>query len=176
MGKPRDLVIHLFAIAVHPHPRGEALVCLIPDNHAAGSPPPAWGSPHSGTFGCLAFRFTPTRVGKPVADVLRPHQLAVHPHPRGEASSRRHTRFTTYGSPPPAWGSPAIWNINVYRTRFTPTRVGKPGPRSAPITAPSVHPHPRGEAVTRSAVDPKRNGSPPPAWGSLELLHPVDVD
>ncbi len=55
--------VHL-QLTVHPHPRGE--ICALPHIYhpTDGSPPPAWGNRKPPTHGWIAYRFTPTRVGK----------------------------------------------------------------------------------------------------------------
>ena len=71
-----------------------------------------------------------------------------------------------FGSPPPAWGSLADQLLDNRLDRFTPTRVGKPTEITPLPTQPSVHPHPRGEAVAGGGGGGSQYGSPPPAWGS----------
>ena len=116
---------------VHPHPRGEATATEWPHYHRAGSPPPAWGSLCTLPRSPLCPRFTPTRVGKPRGFDCDVVQLAVHPHPRGEAYTVNQSTGALTGSPPPAWGShhPA-WHRGHWH-RFTPTRVGKPDRRTS---------------------------------------------
>ena len=77
-----------------------------------------------------------------------------------------HPRAARDGSPPPAWGSPFGLHPNYFEARFTPTRVGKPRERQSPDHHPTVHPHPRGEAIMTTYKWTVRRGSPPPAWGS----------
>ena len=49
--------------------------------------------------------------------------------------------------------------------RFTPTCVGKIYTRCAPPRSVSVHPHVRGENLTRNPSQSPQIGSPPRAWG-----------
>ena len=131
-----------------------------------GSPPPAWGSQVCEGMGHAGMRFTPTRVGKPMAAISLPLPLPVHPHPRGEANCGIRQRDHHCGSPPPAWGSQDVAWIAFQGSRFTPTRVGKPNRAVERTLDGSVHPHPRGEAHQLPSAKEVVNGSPPPAWGS----------
>ena len=166
VGKPCQPLAVEGVLAVHPHPRGEARRPSCRLSQVSGSPPPAWGSQWPAIHRTVRGRFTPTRVGKPAANGSDGVQWTVHPHPRGEADIPPipHTPFT--GSPPPAWGSLRRLRLLRRRSRFTPTRVGKPFHGISPTHIILVHPHPRGEAAHRAQVWPTRHGSPPPAWGS----------
>ena len=53
--------------------------------------------------------------------------------------------------------------------RFTPTRVGITNFERDAITGKSVHPHTRGDHPFGSEQPTTNPGSPPHAWGSLEL-------
>ena len=138
-----------------------------------GSPPPAWGSRTANTGGGGGARFTPTRVGKPGCDGEHGRHGPVHPHPRGEADEPSAAPATHNGSPPPAWGSLIERQGRCQTRRFTPTRVGKPQIPPPCRQARSVHPHPRGEAEDDRDILGIDFGSPPPAWGSPELLDPA---
>ncbi len=48
---------------VHPHSRGDNHVLHAHDKIAYGTPPLAWGQPHSINFERSSYRYTPTRVG-----------------------------------------------------------------------------------------------------------------
>jgi len=111
-----------------------------------GSPPRAWGSrvvrgemmhgipvhPHvrgevanGSIVHDVAWRFTPTCVGKSATQSPAIAAATVHPHVRGEVAHRSHGRRATRGSPPRAWGSPLRALLVYCFTRFTPTCVGK---------------------------------------------------
>ena len=166
VGKPHRDCGGYPAVPVHPHPRGEAPVRVWKPGADAGSPPPAWGSHTVGLVQDRPKRFTPTRVGKPVHDGARRFHYPVHPHPRGEASTRVSSSCASNGSPPPAWGSLGRMAVSHHHQRFTPTRVGKPPARWWTREHQPVHPHPRGEAGPTSCQTDRECGSPPPAWGS----------
>ncbi len=158
---------------VHPHPRGDGRMSGTYTGTLRGSPPPAWGRPIRADDVPRPIRFTPTRVGTAIdrwqADRVGP----VHPHPRGDGAFTRASVKPAAGSPPPAWGRPALAAPETAATRFTPTRVGTASPARPPATLRSVHPHPRGDGCCRLAQCNKPTGSPPPAWGRLALVGDV---
>jgi len=106
---------------------------------------------------------------------------------RGEYRLGISTQTIDDGSPPRAWGIPAIPALPFLLSRFTPTCVGNTGtrgriagiwrftptcvgntfPDDAPILPASVHPHVRGEYSQRLHFLAIRIGSPPRAWGIL---------
>ena len=90
-------------------------------------------------------RFTPTGVGTMRCERSPPTRLAVHPHGRGDNSTRY--RFVTFpdGSPPRAWGQFGVSNVDHTEKRFTPTGVGT--------------------IRYLSPFSPTNTGSPPRAWG-----------
>ena len=148
VGKPMTGFGRCVGTRVHPHPRGEALDFNGLPDRRVGSPPPAWGSRNDDRLCLPRLRFTPTRVGKPLAATSGNRVAAVHPHPRGEALVDPGALTMGLGSPPPAWGSQPTLSCWCCAEWFTPTRVGKPRPspaRPAPVPG---HPHPRGEART----------------------------
>ncbi len=73
------------------------------------------------------------------------------------------------GSPPRAWGQRATGRAGLVSSRFTPTRMGTTSRASSSGTAPSVHPHTRGDNDTDEVAGVTVGGSPPHAWGQLEL-------
>ena len=153
VGKPCSTWRASGATTVHPHPRGEAVPVARPSNRP--------------------IRFTPTRVGKPRRRSSSRRRSAVHPHPRGEAYFSVRKRRSRHGSPPPAWGSPAVVRIGTREHRFTPTRVGKPSLDNHFRAVCLVHPHPRGEAPGATRPSCFQRGSPPPAWGSHDDARPA---
>ena len=145
--------------------------CTCRGLRANGRPhlPPAWGSLRDSRSNPCPGRFTPTRVGKPNACIIRHMATTVHPHPRGEAENRAYIETVKTGSPPPAWGSQGKSSFARLGLRFTPTRVGKPTTAPPARSCCTVHPHPRGEATVSTRSPPLFAGSPPPAWGSLHI-------
>ncbi len=138
---------------VHPHPRGEHAWAKIKKPYKE--------------------RFIPTRVGNTSAIWATQFSSPVHPHPRGE-----HCRVTVGianhpGSSPPAWGTRVKSSDQMSGQRFIPTRVGNTNEQNILATASAVHPHPRGEHSSPAAFFPTRNGSSPPAWGTLRRFRPT---
>ena len=130
---------------VHPHARGEDVKASI------------------GIF--LSCRFTPTRVGKIRQPPTWPEWCTVHPHARGEDKMERKTAMGYAGSPPRAWGRLRGKEAFFSAPRFTPTRVGKIARAAPMITNCWVHPHARGEDLSRWPANARAHGSPPRAWG-----------
>ena len=90
-------------------------------------------------------RFTPTHVGKML--ILMISQALI------------------CGSPPRTWGK---WmpKMSAYRLPwFTPTHVGKIDRRGSGRNRRAVHPHARGENLTKSSIASFVSGSPPRTWG-----------
>src|SRR5690606_18547824 len=110
-------------------------------------------------------RYTPTRVG-----TTRPYGRAgrantVHPHARGDDSTVRAGWASQYGTPPRAWGRRCSGPALHDRTRYTPTRVGTTHIMLREMQKPTVHPHARGDDVSRAVFRLWQLGTPPRAWG-----------
>ena len=150
---------------VHPHVRGEnsTLPALPPS--VSGSPPRAWGKCERGLIGLSMGRFTPTCVGKITSSTGRMFRYTVHPHVRGENSSRIAMSHLASGSPPRAWGKLYHRGNTRILIRFTPTCVGKIRFGNCSLCIPPVHPHVRGENGAVSCWRWPTRGSPPRAWG-----------
>src|SRR5438105_570346 len=91
-------------ISVHPHARGEYLLCCPLLSWVRGSPPRAWGIRYRPMGWPTKRRFTPTRVGNTI--------------------DRRFRDKALDGSPPRAWGILTQKPVQQLLRRFTPTRVG----------------------------------------------------
>ena len=93
-------------------------------------------------------------------------QRSVHPHGRGELSSRGESSGGVVGSSPRAWGTQGRTLQQDLQNRFIPTGVGNS------VLAPSVHrsrpvhPHGRGELADGRRLGAERAGSSPRAWGT----------
>ncbi len=111
------------------------------------------------------FRFTPTCVGNTPWLYPSLKTLPVHPHLRGEYSLTQPSALAYVGSPPPAWGIRRGTPGAAGMGRFTPTCVGNTNRFKILSTAPTVHPHLRGEYSQIEVPGRLENGSPPPAWG-----------
>ncbi len=103
----------------------------------------------------------------------RQTHVSVHPHVRGDDSILAFPVSSYRGSPPRAWGRLRDRNVHPHFYRFTPTCVGTTTPCDAIIAASPVHPHVRGDDVSRAGSTSARGGSPPRAWGRrLEVTEP----
>ena len=135
-----------------------------------GSPPRAWGPQSGASPNPAPVRFTPTGVGTTAKNSVDDMQKSVHPHGRGD-----HPRLTVLvhaavGSPPRAWGPqfrPAVFRETC---RFTPTGVGTTTVAMTGRRFRSVHPHGRGDHYPIHFEESCSIGSPPRAWGPLEIV------
>ena len=93
VGNTKIIYIEGELTAVHPHVRGEypGKRCLL--KAPAGSSPRAWGIRIDDALILLPVRFIPTCVGNTPPDPPDQFFLSVHPHVRGEYSSRKHEEF-----------------------------------------------------------------------------------
>jgi len=110
-------------------------------------------------------RFTPTRVGNSLHNLLIAVWRAVHPHTRGEFIRACNKSLLAAGSPPHAWGILQFHLQGNLSSRFTPTRVGNSSGSADRLTVSSVHPHTRGEFLGGRIFADNISGSPPHAWG-----------
>ncbi len=110
----------------------------------------------------VAWRFTPTRVGKTWWRGGSPPRVW---------GRRQVITFGNggLGSPPRVWGRHHEQAIVVLQPRFTPTRVGKTLPAILARNALAVHPHACGEDYGPARKKAGGAGSPPRVWGRLEL-------
>ena len=155
-----------------------------------GSPPRAWGGLHTGTGSRVSKGITPTGVGRTAARSWRRNPRTDHPHGRGEDLIGVYADLERAGSPPRAWGGhpPQSGGVNLHRItprawggrrvrglvddrdRITPTGVGRTtDPREDRPASPD-YPHGRGEDVQPLRFRTRTSGSPPRAWGGLELV------
>ena len=130
--------------AVHPHGRGDNSLWRG-GQWLDGSPPRAWGQ-LCAFFGVASpVRFTPTGVGTIGARACTGICGAVHPHGRGDNDAGEDRNLLDDGSPPRAWGQFPVAGARRIATRFTPTGVGTILIFLFVLSAPSVHPHGRGD-------------------------------
>ena len=94
VGNTSSYYYHSPPFPVHPHMRGEYFLFPSPHQLNNGSSPHAWGIPEKPTDGADTHRFIPTCVGNTHAQVVGLYTVAVHPHMRGEYSSRKHEEFS----------------------------------------------------------------------------------
>jgi hypothetical protein len=110
-----------------------------------GSDHPTWGRHRPRPGRRSSGSHTTTCVGRTSSGLRANAQDGDHPHLRGEDVRTRRGGLHPYGSPPRAWGGPALPDAAVGRRRITPTCVGRTRPTYA--------------ATWRTL------GSPPRAWG-----------
>ena len=134
-----------------------------------GSPPRAWGRPNRTGPSSSGVRFTPTCVGTALLVLLVRVVLSVHPHVRGDGAVVYGYLAVHYGSPPRAWGRHRRRRRAERGRRFTPTCVGTAQQAVRPGRRVPVHPHVRGDGDNPVALDLAGYGSPPRAWGRLNI-------
>ncbi len=129
------------------------------------TPPRAWGRPSTPTQTDLAWRNTPTCVGKTYR--LFHQQLAIekHPHVRGEDDNPFPRVILNRETPPRAWGRPIFFARMPDPLRNTPTCVGKTAARIARVHQLGKHPHVRGEDIYKRSQRGISRETPPRAWG-----------
>ena len=131
-----------------------------------GSPPRVWGNRDRRQRVRLAYRFTPTCVGKSLQECLPRMPHSVHPHVCGEIKATLNLRHGVRGSPPRVWGNRRRAGIAAHVQRFTPTCVGKSISFSFIMPRIAVHPHVCGEIGDGRRRTAEHDGSPPRVWGN----------
>ena len=127
---------------VHPHVRGEYLAIVVNQSLNGGSSPRAWGIRRLPAFRDRSGRFIPTCVGNTPRQARPAPGNTVHPHVRGEYSSRAARMEVRIGSSPRAWGILHQIPTTTEAARFIPTCVGNTASgRNAP--GPTVGSSPR---------------------------------
>ncbi len=159
-----------FATAVHPHQRGEHTLPSCPDYLSPGSSPPARGTCRNPDLLEPVIRFIPTSAGNILEEFRPVMRVAVHPHQRGEHTTSGIVMIRKSGSSPPARGTSDPHRISVYNLRFIPTSAGNIRIATPHRSIPPVHPHQRGEHVTRMPRPLYMPGSSPPARGTSARL------
>ena len=145
VGKTKIPTAVATAFKKHPHVRGEDSFSPPAGILNAETPPRAWGRPMKESKKKYSCRNTPTCVGKTKAAWGGEIPSPKHPHVRGEDASRSIRRLSVpkhphvrgedallldlrplhLETPPRAWGRLRVCWSNVYRSRNTPTCVGK---------------------------------------------------
>src|SRR5579875_2850851 len=96
---------------------------------------------------------------------------------RGDNAYKSCLSHHSSGSPPHAWGQRSLASSFACPFRFTPTCVGTTTPISFSMASDAVHPHMRGDNVSRGQWRFADAGSPPHAWGqhcNLKNLRPAN--
>ncbi len=129
----------------HPHGRGEDLLVADGREVAEETPPRAWGRHLLQCDFYIAFRNTPTGVGKTKPLLLFVALPRKHPHGRGEDGKNAVRRSDSAETPPRAWGR-RCGDIQINkRCGNTPTGVGKTRLVPNSLKLCQKHPHGRGE-------------------------------
>ncbi len=105
VGNSNKQILRKYAMAVHPHGRGELNIRRHSHGSAIGSSPRAWGTPQRLQYGFWSYRFIPTGVGNSRRNPAILPNRSVHPHGRGELSRVRAVARKSCGSSPRAWGT-----------------------------------------------------------------------
>ena len=154
------------AYPVHPHARGERAHTPDEEIVTTGSSPRPWGTHSRVISGLQGIRFIPTPVGNALSLTARRRPFSVHPHARGERQGRLFRPRDGRGSSPRPWGTPRPSPLRHEPRRFIPTPVGNASPSAGMGRAPTVHPHARGERISRALSRCSRPGSSPRPWGT----------
>jgi len=113
-------------------------------------------------------------VGNTVGGRLSRQDNAVHPHTRGEHGFISAASRATIGSSPHTWGTRYdLWK-RIGNGRFIPTHVGNTSRMPMSPARSPVHPHTRGEHITRPSTHAARSGSSPHTWGTRYLTIPLN--
>ncbi len=125
VGKTPQPSLLPLACRKHPHVRGEDHAHGCPPAALGETPPRTWGRRRVSTRLSLAFRNTPTYVGKTLYRARILASIWKHPHVRGEDDSGVRRRHLLVETPPRTWGRHFRIKPKPEWLRNTPTYVGK---------------------------------------------------
>ena len=168
-GKPSGDVHGNARIAVHPRPRGEARKGPSSVVTKPGPSPPTRGSPGREAQRLPRNGSIPAHAGKPGKGGGSRNLVAVHPRPRGEATTSLPDESSKRGPSPPTRGSLVVLEVRFARRGSIPAHAGKPSSSSSVRRRVRVHPRPRGEASNGRPNWRTSRGPSPPTRGSLVL-------
>ena len=155
---------------VHPHARGERGEIDEPLPRNTGSSPRTWGTLSKSPARFLFERFIPTHVGNASSRATSQRTAPVHPHARGERDVVDGSHGWLSGSSPRTWGTHHHRRQRAPVGRFIPTHVGNATRCCRTWGASTVHPHARGERISRRTPACPSVGSSPRTWGTPQ--HP----
>ena len=93
-----------------------------------------------------------------------------HPHARGEDTSATKSAIVTTETPPRTWGRHRYKLNCSFKSRNTPTHVGKTVYTKSKASSSEKHPHARGEDVDVRREVAALKETPPRTWGRLNIL------
>jgi len=169
VGKTKLESLLAIVIQKHPHGRGENAMKLKKNLLDIETPPRAWGKLRSPTTLAVAFRNTPTGVGKTSGTHSYNGYSKKHPHGRGENIAQSFHWRCISETPPRAWGKLVFLAPPAFDNGNTPTGVGKTLKELTQARSLKKHPHGRGENCTCSLVKGPLIETPPRAWGKLRM-------
>ena len=139
------------------------------------TPPHAWGRRNWFDCTATALRNTPTCVGKTGNRVMSILRRWKHPHMRGEDPLRGRWAWSSWETPPHAWGRRRECHRNENICGNTPTCVGKTSKLHAVSQATGKHPHMRGEDRRNIPSKLRKLETPPHAWGR-HITRKITID
>ena len=154
--------------SVHPHARGERRQHQGRVVRDRGSSPRTRGTGGDSRPHFVEPRFIPTHAGNGRLPAWFTGRLTVHPHARGERSSRAVASTAPAGSSPRTRGTVARRPRARVAARFIPTHAGNGVGGRLDRCEQTVHPHARGERVDVGAAQYPAHGSSPRTRGTGE--------
>ncbi len=140
-----------------------------PTPPATGPPPPARGPPGGRLPDAPGHRNTPACAGTTPGSRRLRTTGPDHPRLRGDHNSKKSTRGSVLGTPPPARGPPGRPTRTATQLRNTPACAGTTAPSRAGSRCPAEHPRLRGDhrtscwSTTASGEHPRLRGDHPSA-------------
>ena len=122
--------------------------------------------------GAVGHRFIPACVGNSPPTSRWSWWFPVHPRVCGELSPVGRTAQQQAGSSPRVWGTPRIFQCQIFHCRFIPACVGNSPVAGCHRRCSSVHPRVCGELPGLRGLLTWDGGSSPRVWGTPASLAP----
>ena len=161
-------------IADHPHAGGENKPSAASSRAPLGPSPRGWGERGLQRRRIPAERTIPTRVGRTRITAPANTSGTDHPHAGGENLAILAFFKERAGPSPRGWGERCGSEIQRFRRRTIPTRVGRTCLFRPTGTATTDHPHAGGENESPTRNTSSANGPSPRGWGELSR-HPITI-
>ena len=161
-------------IADHPHAGGENKPSAASSRAPLGPSPRGWGEQTPCRQQPRAARTIPTRVGRTRITAPANTSGTDHPHAGGENLAILAFFKERAGPSPRGWGERCGSEIQRFRRRTIPTRVGRTCLFRPTGTATTDHPHAGGENESPTRNTSSANGPSPRGWGELSR-HPITI-